>query len=138
MLNRIFASAVILLLAASSAFANQSNKVTLEVGRTASNSGQQMYTSYCAPCHGTDGRGNGPMASSLRTRPTDLTQLSRMNNGKFPDTHIVSILQFGSVHQTTSMPQWGPILAKMNVTNPQDRLLRISNLSRYLSAIQVR
>jgi len=33
---------------------------------------------------------------------------------------------------------WGPILGKMNVSNPQDRLLRISNLSRYLETIQAK
>jgi hypothetical protein len=36
------------------------------------------------------------------------------------------------------MPVWGPILAKMNVSNPQDKLLRVSNLSRYLETLQVK
>jgi len=41
-------------------------------------------------------------------------------------------------HGSAEMPVWGPILGKMNVSNPQDRLLRVSNLSRYLESIQVK
>jgi hypothetical protein len=77
----------------------------------------------------------------LKTPPTDLTVLSRNNHGKFPDTHIVSVLQSGAEipsHGTAEMPVWGPILGKMSQANPQDRLLRISNLSRYLETMQVK
>ena len=98
-----------------------------------------MYTSYCAPCHGVDGRGNGPAAAALKTQPTDLTGLQKNNHGKFPDAHIVAILQFGTelpAHGSAKMPVWGPILGKMNQTNAQDKQLRISNLSRYLESIQ--
>jgi hypothetical protein len=43
-----------------------------------------------------------------------------------------------SSHGTAEMPVWGPILGKMDQTNSQDRLLRISNLSRYLETLQVK
>jgi len=77
----------------------------------------------------------------LRTPPTDLTALSRNNRGRYPDTHVVSVLLYGAeipARRNPEMPTWGPILGKMNQSNPQDRLLRVSNLSRYLEAIQVR
>jgi hypothetical protein len=70
-----------------------------------------------------------------------LTLLTKLNHGKFPDTHIVSVLEIGAdapSHGSAEMPVWGPILGKMNVSNPQDRLLRVSNLSRYLESIQVK
>jgi mono/diheme cytochrome c family protein len=120
-------------LAVGMSYADQSKaKVIIPVNKTQATSGKQMYVNYCAPCHGVDGRGNGPV---------DLTVLSKNNHGKFPDTHIVSVLQNGSdipSHGTADMPVWGPILGKMNQTNPQDRLLRVSNLSRYLETLQAK
>ena len=72
-------------------------------------------------------------------QPTDLTELQKNNHGKFPDTHIVAILQFGAevpAHGSSTMPVWGPILGNMNQANVQDKQLRISNLSRYLESMQ--
>jgi len=129
-------------LAAGVSYADQSSaKVTIPVNKTAATSGKQMYANYCAPCHGLDGRGQGPVSQALRTPPMDLTVLTRNNHGKFPDAHIVNVLQNGvdvPSHGSLEMPVWGPILGKMNQTNPQDRLLRISNLSRYLETMQVK
>ncbi|MBJ3763335.1 cytochrome c [Maribius pontilimi] len=36
-------------------------------------SGRVLYQENCASCHGISGRGDGPLASSLSRRPTDLT-----------------------------------------------------------------
>jgi mono/diheme cytochrome c family protein len=128
--------------AASMGYANQSTvKVIIPVNKTTPTSGKLMYANYCASCHGIDGRGHGPVATELKTPPTDLTMQSRNNHGKFPDTHIVTVLQFGAetpAHGSAEMPVWGPILGKMNVSSPQDRLLRISNLSRYLETLQAK
>jgi mono/diheme cytochrome c family protein len=98
-----------------------------------------MYASYCATCHGMDGKGHGPAATAISPQPTDLTTLAKQNHGKYPDTHIVSVLQFGvEGHGRATMPVWGPILGTMNRTNFRDKQLRISNLARYLETIQER
>lgn len=115
--------------------------VTLPLAKTSPVSGKQMYGSYCAQCHGVNGKGDGSVGVSLKTQPTDLTVLSRNNGGKFPSAHIASVLQFGATdaaHRTASMPAWGPILAKMDRADSAQRLLRISNLSRYLESMQAR
>jgi mono/diheme cytochrome c family protein len=142
MLKSLLVTAMAALVAVSLSFADQAqSKVVIPVNKTAPTNGKQMYTSYCAPCHGTDGRGSGPAAAALKTQPTDLTVLSKNNHGKFPDTHVVAILQFGSevpAHGSASMPVWGPILGNMNRANIQEKQLRISNLSRYLETIQER
>ena len=142
MLNRLLVLTLAGAVAACMGYAEQSTKkVIIPVNRTSPTSGRQMYASYCAPCHGVDGRGNGPAATAMKVRPTDLTGLCKKNNGRFPDTHIVTVLQFGSEmpsHGSVEMPVWGPILGKMDVNNPQDKQLRISNLSRYLESIQAR
>lgn len=88
-----------------------------------------------------DGKGHGQYAPILKRQPVDLSILSRNNRGRFPETHIVSALQFGSEiapNGAGEMPVWGPILGKMNQTNPQELLLRISNLSRYLETLQLK
>jgi len=142
MRQHLLLTALAAVFAASMGYANQSSvRVVIPVNKTTPTSGKLMYANYCASCHGIDGRGHGPVANELKTPPTDLTMQSRNNHGKFPDTHIVTVLQFGALtpaHGSAEMPVWGPILGKMNVSNPQDRLLRISNLSRYLETIQAK
>jgi mono/diheme cytochrome c family protein len=143
MLKPLLIAALVAALAAGTGFAaDQSNsKVILQVGKTAPSNGKQMFAAYCSPCHGVDGRGNGPVASALRTPPADLTLLRKINHGKFPDTKIVSMLEFGvdiPSHGSIEMPVWGPILGKMDMANDQERVLRISNLSRYVDSLQTR
>ena len=132
-------TAALSLLVASFSFADQSQKVVVPVNKTAANDGHGMYANYCATCHGMDGKGHGPAATAISPQPTDLTTLAKQNHGKYPDTHIVSVLQFGvEGHGQATMPVWGPILGTMNRTNFQEKQLRISNLARYLETIQER
>ncbi len=142
MLKRLLLTTAAILLALGMGYADQSRtKIPIPVNKTSPTSGKQMYSSYCAPCHGVDGRGQGPAAAALKAHPTDLTVLSRNNHGKFPDTHIVSVMQFGSevqAHGSAEMPVWGPILGRMNASNTQDKQLRVSNLSRFIETMQAK
>ena len=47
------------------------------IQQTSPISGKEMFTEYCAPCHGTDGKGTGPAAAAMKAPPTDLTQLAK-------------------------------------------------------------
>jgi mono/diheme cytochrome c family protein len=140
MLKHFAVIAMIALFPAGMSCANQTTPtVKIPLTRTTPTSGKQMFTSYCTPCHGQDGKGNGPVASALKSQPIDLTTLARNNNGRFPAVHVTAVLQSGvniPAHGTAAMPVWGPILGKMDVANPQDRGLRISNLSHYLRTMQ--
>lgn len=125
-------------------YANQTKEtVNIPVPSTSPSNGKQMYASYCAPCHGVYGKGNGPVASALRQQPADLSVLSNNNGGKFPEQHVIAVLEFGarnSAHGTIDMPVWGPMLGNMDPGGPQldMKALRISNLSRYLESIQAK
>ncbi len=143
MLKRLLLTAMAAAFSAGMGYAADQSivKVMIPIQKTSPTSGRQMFTSYCAPCHGVDGRGHGPAATALKTMPTDLTGLSRKNHGSFPDTHIVAVLQFGAVlpsHGSPEMPVWGPILSRMNQTNASDKQLRMSNLTSFIQGIQER
>jgi mono/diheme cytochrome c family protein len=46
--------------------------------------GRLEFQSSCATCHGTDGKGKGPLSEQLKVAPADLTVLAKKNNGVFP------------------------------------------------------
>jgi hypothetical protein len=43
--------------------------------------GRIEFMSKCAGCHGSDGKGTGPLSSKLQIKPADLTALAKRNNG---------------------------------------------------------
>jgi cytochrome c553 len=63
------------------------------ITNTPSNSGKEMFNMYCAVCHGTDGKGNGPAASAMKTPPIDLTALAQNNGGKYPSARVSAVLR---------------------------------------------
>jgi mono/diheme cytochrome c family protein len=77
------------------------------VGQSDPSFGKATYTSYCAPCHGTSGEGDGPAANEFKVPPADLTQLTKKNHGEFPSSHLWAMLQFGApapAHGSSDMP----------------------------------
>ena len=98
--------------------------------------GRQMFTNYCSPCHGINGRGDGPLAASLREPPSDLTRIARDHRGRFPELGVASELEFGGGNQSSQMPVWGPIFKYLDKNNKQAVLRRIKNLTDYLASIQ--
>ena len=58
-------------------------------------SGERLYKQFCAACHGSDAKGHGPVASSLKVAPPDLTTLAKRHKGKFSYNYVSSILYFG-------------------------------------------
>jgi len=100
--------------------------------------GPDLYKRYCAVCHGKGGKGDGPAAAALKASPTDLTQLSKRNGGKFPVGAIRQLLGGGSstpAHGSPEMPIWGPVFRAMT---PDENIakLRVDNLLRYLESMQ--
>jgi len=137
----VLGAAFAVLLIGSGSALDTSSKSAVPASNVSPTNGKQMFLSYCAPCHGTDGRGGGPFASSLQKRPGDLTQIARNNRGRFPETRVISVLEFGvasSGNSSSQMPAWGPIFSRMSHLSSNDKDLRIINLIRYLESIQAR
>ena len=116
----------------------QQKKVSKAPGEpTAPMSGEEMFKSYCAACHGKDARGDGPAASALKVAPPDPTTLSMRNEGKFPVDYFTATLLNGAkapAHGNAEMPVWGPIFEGINVQGKAT--LRIGNLIHYLESLQ--
>jgi mono/diheme cytochrome c family protein len=109
------------------------------VQRTSAASGQEMYTSYCAVCHATDGKGNGPAASALKVAPTNLTELAEKNSGKYPSLHVSSVIRGEAdlpAHGNKDMPVWGPLFRRISQGSDAEVQQRIANLNQYIESIQ--
>jgi mono/diheme cytochrome c family protein len=72
--------------------------------------GAPIYARYCSSCHGLAGRGDGPVAATLRTRPADLTAIAKRRNGAFPTGEIARFIDGRfeyPAHGSREMPVWG-------------------------------
>src|SRR6516162_4325823 len=99
--------------------------------------GKSEFQSSCASCHGTDGKGNGPVSEQLKVPPPDLTILAKNNNGVFPTNAVYESI-YGSktipAHGSREMPIWGerfnPIMNYPHIVDPTYDALDPSRESR--------
>jgi len=103
--------------------------------------GRELFRIYCSSCHGAAGRGDGPVAPELGTRPPDLTVLSRDNGGVFPQERIRSKIDGRNdlaSHDRRGMPIWGLAFQELGTDVAQDREVdvRLDWLVEFLRSIQ--
>jgi mono/diheme cytochrome c family protein len=107
---------------------------------TTSVAGKDLFQQYCAVCHGPDGKGNGPAAPAMKSHPTDLTQISRNNGGKFPEERIMQVLKGDAnvtAHGNQAMPVWGKVFSNMS-TNLVVTQSRMHGLVQYIDDMQAK
>jgi len=108
---------------------------------TQSMMGKDLFREYCAVCHGVGGKGDGPAAAALKTAPSDLTQISAKNSGKFPDLKVQHIINGDAeqpvAHGSRDMPVWGHIFRHMGA-NADVGPVRVYNLVKYIEQLQVK
>lgn len=103
-------------------------------------SGKELFREYCAVCHGTDGKGDGPAAKALKVPPADLTQIAAHSGGKYPETKVQHAINGESApiaHGSKDMPIWGNVFGHMS-SNPDLGTLRVYNLVKYIGEIQAK
>jgi mono/diheme cytochrome c family protein len=114
------------------------------------NPGRNEFLRSCASCHGVSGKGDGPVAKSLRPRPSDLTKLSEANNGVFPVSRVHEVIDGRIerlVHGTRDMPVWGERYMREMISPESPNFVskewaeamvrrRISALVEYISTLQ--
>ena len=104
-------------------------------------SGSEMFKAYCAACHGTDAKGNGPAAPALKAKLNDLTLLTKSHGGKFPSDHVARVITGDTsvtAHGTKDMPTWGRTFMAMDHADRSVMLLRIRNLADYIETLQTK
>ena len=103
--------------------------------------GRDMFRAYCAACHGTDAKGGGPAASSLKTKPPDLTRIAQRRGGNFPAQQVERIITGEETspvaHGSREMPVWGPIFGQIQRDQDLGKV-RVRNLAKYLESLQVK
>ncbi len=107
------------------------------------------FDTFCSVCHGSDARGNGPVAEELKTPPADLTRIATRAGGVFPAEVVfkkIEGLDMPLAHGTSEMPIWGALFVRQAVgegvliedakTGARVAMDRIRRLVKYLKTIQ--
>jgi len=100
--------------------------------------GPDLFRAHCAACHGSDGKGGGPVASALRVKPADLTAIARNSGGKFPADRVGKFIsgdEASASHGSREMPVWGPIFHQIEEDQDLGNV-RLENLVKYVQSIQ--
>ena len=139
--KNVWTMAVVLAIAAMAPGQNEPAKEIkhVPVKQTSPASGAEMYKSYCAVCHGTDGKGNGPAASALKVPPSDLSTLAANNSGKYPSLKVSAIIRGEETlpaHGSKDMPIWGNLFWSMSGGHEAEVQQRVSNLNKYIETLQ--
>ena len=77
--------------------------------------GQEIYTQYCALCHGPQGKGDGSLSANLDPKPRNHTDGAYMN--ALSDAHLLKVVGGGGAAAGLSpiMPAWGAILSAQQI-----------------------
>lgn len=106
------------------------------------NPGRAAYLKYCSACHGPEGKGDGMVATVLRPKPPDLTQLAKAHGGQFPRAQVERSIdgrQRIAAHGDTEMPVWGEIFAKekgSTITAHAEVRGQVQLIAEYVQSIQ--
>jgi len=103
--------------------------------------GREMYVTYCAPCHGMTGEGNGPAAPAFKQAPTNLTLLAKTHGGKYPRDAVKTTLTFGTnvpAHGDVKMPVWSDLFRSLDNQDSSLVNWRIHNLTHYVKTLQAK
>ena len=135
----VFTTVLAMLITASAQSSTKEEVKRVPIKPTSAGSGEEMYKTYCAACHGAEGKGNGPAAPALKVAPTDLTALAEKNGGKYPALKVASVLHGEEqlpAHGSKDMPIWGNLFWSMSGGHQAEVQQRVANLNKYIESLQ--
>lgn len=74
--------------------------------------GARLYFNHCAACHGQDGEGGGPVATTINLAMPNLRSLAMRNGGAFPAPAVTAYIDgrnMVAAHGERQMPIWGEV-----------------------------
>lgn len=105
--------------------------------------GRTYYLRYCASCHGENGDGRGPIASSIKEQPADLRLLSEKFGTPLSIERVAAYIdgrEAVAAHGPREMPVWGERF--FDIWNakgsPGGMQGRIKDIVLYLRTIQLK
>jgi mono/diheme cytochrome c family protein len=105
-------------------------------------SGSYTYRTYCASCHGTDGKGEGPLAESLGFHPPNLALIAKRNGGDYPAERVHRIVDGRKPlagHGGPDMPIWGDAFKNPETGFDDSKVKeKIRSVVDYLRTLQAR
>jgi mono/diheme cytochrome c family protein len=110
--------------------------------RAAEPTGEQLFAAHCASCHGANGEGGGPAASTITITPPNLRTLAKRNGGQFPRDAVESYIdgrKHVEAHGDRIMPVWGDFLQMPRDNGSQEPVRqRIAALADFIERLQYR
>lgn len=121
--------------------------------------GKQLYTKYCASCHGNDAKGDGTVGLLMNPKASDLTVMAKKNGGKFPFYETMLLINGRSAtsqnpdaslpglpkaHGAASMPVWGEVFSRDELSKGSSMDLqlqatgKIMMITEYLQSVQAK
>jgi mono/diheme cytochrome c family protein len=101
--------------------------------------GRALFMQYCASCHGPNGAGNGPLASSLSTPPANLRLLALHFGNPLPQDVIARFIDGRAevkAHGPRDMPVWGERFYAESNGEEHKVADRVAKLVAFLQSIQ--
>src|SRR5262245_20964256 len=108
----------------------------------ADNGGKEMYLKYCASCHGSEGKGGGPVSRDLKVKVPNLTLLRGNNKGAYPLDRVMSSIECSRpvrAHGTRNMPVWGEVFRQEHEKEKYTELtslLKAKLIAEYVGTLQ--
>jgi mono/diheme cytochrome c family protein len=140
-MHTIRLSAVVIAVVGGTWMLAQAGAATAQTVET-SESGDSLYRTYCASCHGAALRGDGPVAAFLKVPPANLAQIAKRNSGVFPAERVFQTIdgrQVVKTHGDSQMPIWGDAFSKSTSgTDAAAVAAKIKALVEYLESHQER
>lgn len=100
--------------------------------------GEATFRDHCAVCHGSHGKGDGPVAGALTPRPTDLAGLAK-RTGTFPAAQLTAVLKGTDpvlAHGISTMRIWGVYFSADANGNSEQADRRIRDVVEFIKSLQ--